>query len=291
MNRTHIGALLAAAGLLTGASLALAQTAPPSPAGQQPNRIKAPDESGKPSAPLPATKDASGKVEVIVLPEKTLMPNPGDAPVMPRLQFVHGLGYRLPGRWRAEEPSNPMRLAQISIPAPQGGFGEGTGLLTVTANIGGTVDENIARWVAQFTEVTEAPTLQKYKLGTLTVHELRVTGTYNAKMPGAGGADEPKAGTTLFGAIVEGGPAGPVFFKALGPTFTMQSRQNGWMMFLRNIGVDVRPETTGAPRAPEDEAERRRLREQREKQQPPAEPPAEQPKPAEETAPGGAGKP
>lgn len=281
----------AIAGVLIVAGAAVAQDS--KPAGEQPqapapasepSRLTAPDESGKPDAPAAAKKDAAGKVEIKVLPEKVLVPNPGDAPVMPKLQFVQGLGYRLPSRWQAEEPSNPMRLAQIKIPAPQGGFGEGAGLLTVTANIGGSVDDNIARWVAQFTEVSEAPTLQKYKLGILTLHELRVTGTFNAKMPGPGD-DKPVADMTLFGAIVEGGPAGPVFFKATGPKFTMQSRQNAWMMFLRNIGVDVRPETTGAPRAPQDEIEQRRRREQREMQQPPAAPSAPATKPAEPAAP------
>ncbi len=291
-NKCVMRAAMAGVLLLAGPAVAQSESPPveqpPAQApASQPGRLKAPDESGKPDSPAPASRDASGKVEIKVLPEKTLIPNPGDAPVMPKMQFVQGLGYRLPSRWQAEEPSNPMRLAQIKIPAPQGGFGEGHGLLTVTANIGGSVDDNIGRWVAQFTDVAEAPTLQKYKLGILSVHELRVTGTYNAKMPGAGD-DKPMADTTLFAAIVEGGPAGPVFFKAVGPKFTMQSRQNAWMMFLRNIGVDVRPETTGAPRAPQDEIEQKRLREQREAQNPP---PAPVEKPAEPSKPAEPGKP
>jgi len=108
------------------------------------------------------------------------------------------------------------------------------------ANIGGTVDDNINRWLGQFTDVVGQPTKQELTLGLLVITQVVIEGTYNAAMPGA--PAQPTPNTMLYGAIIEGGEAGPLFVRMTGPADTMKARRMGWDVFIRNFTIDRRHE-------------------------------------------------
>jgi len=135
-----------------------------------------------------------------------------------------GLIFTIPEGWAARSPSSSMRAAELAIPSSEEGVADG--VLAVFASIGGTVDQNINRWIGQVAAQTTEPVRETHKVGTLTVHTVSVTGTFNAGMM-AGGSG-PASGTTLLGAVVEGGPGGAIFLKATGPESVMSANVEKW---------------------------------------------------------------
>lgn len=117
-------------------------------AAQEPSREPGKSSPSTPQSPKPAS---TGDVEVQVLPAQNIVAKMGDDARIKQMGFVKGLRYLLPIKWEPQIPDNPMRLAQIKIP-PLSNEAFGPGLLVITGGIGGTVDENVARWVAQFKE-------------------------------------------------------------------------------------------------------------------------------------------
>lgn len=214
----------------------------------------------RPADSTPAPKPDDG-VTINVLPQDVITPKLGDDLRVKQIGFVKGLRYLLPIKWTAEKPSNPMRLAQIRIP-PLSNELHGDGLLVISAGIGGSVEDNVARWIAQFTETEGVPTQQDLQISgsPLLVTQVIATGTYNAGMPGQ--APDLKPETTLWGAIVQNGPEGTVFFKAVGPKQTMAERTVAWDILIRNLKIQEKPRVL--PTAPG---------------RAPSEPPAEQPNP------------
>lgn len=221
-----------------------AQPAQPAPS------TPAPAPSAPAQAPAPSAPDASapaGAPTFKVLDPITIAPDPGDAPRLPRTSFVHGLAFKSPMKWRFEQPSNPMRILQVVVPAIEGS-GAGDATLVAFANIGGTVDDNINRWLGQFSDVVGQPTKQELTLGLLIITQVVIEGTYNAAMPGA--PAQPTPNTMLYGAVVEGGEAGPLFVRMTGPSETMKARRTGWDVFIRNFNIDRRHEARPGQGAP-----------------------------------------
>lgn len=185
-------------------------------------------------------------VTIDVLPPREIAARLGDDAQVRQIGFVKGLRYILPMYWKKEQPSNPMRLVQVRIP-PLFNETHEPGLMVISGGIGGSVEDNVARWVAQFTDIEGVATQQDLPIaGTpLLATEVIVTGTYNAGMPG--GEPDPKPGTTLYGAIVQGGPEGTIFIKATGPKETMAERRQSWDIFIRNLKIIPRPKDAPLP--------------------------------------------
>lgn len=232
MNHPLVAAFAVSSLLAIGAPAALAQ-----------DPIKPP-----PSPPASHGSKPDSNVAINVLPQQEIAPKLGDDVRVKQIGFVKGLRYLLPVKWTPEKPENPMRLAQVRIP-PLANELHGDGLLVISGGIGGSVDDNIARWVAQFSEVDGVPTQQDLQItGTpLLVTQVIATGTYNAGMPGREPSLQPN--TTMWGAIVQGGPEGVVFFKAVGPKETMAERHVAWEVFVRNLAIMKAPRHD-LPKAP-----------------------------------------
>ncbi|MDX2115289.1 MAG: hypothetical protein SFZ24_06660 [Planctomycetota bacterium] len=194
-----------------------------------------PAEGEKPAPHAPAARP-----EVQVLPPADIVPNPGDEAMVTKLGWVRGFKYLVPRSCVLEEPSNPMRLVQLRIKPPLDSP-EPAGQLTVSGDIGGTVEANIARWAAQFSDYESPPTQQQLfnKAQNLTITEFMGTGTLNSAMPGEPPVFTP--GMTMFAAVIEGGPEGTIFVRAVGTKGLMQSRRGTWDMFLRSLRVEAPP--------------------------------------------------
>jgi hypothetical protein len=143
-----------------------------------------------------------------------------------------GLSWAPPATWKADAP-RPMRVGTYKIPAAKGDaedaecavfyFGEGQG---------GTVDQNVQRWAAQF-EGAKAPATKKEKVAGFEMTTLELEGTYT----GGGGPMGPKVtkpGFKLLGAIVEG-PSGPIFFKLTGPAKTVEAARADFQKMLKGL--------------------------------------------------------
>jgi hypothetical protein len=122
-----------------------------------------------------------------------------------------------PARWKSAPNPSAMRLATYKIPHAPGDAEDAE--LSIT-QVGGGVDSNIDRWIAQF-----GPEGQKTaQRTTKTVKGMKVTfvqieGTFSGGMGPAAG---PQAGWALLGAIVETQPM-PHFFKITGPAKSVKA--------------------------------------------------------------------
>ena len=139
--------------------------------------------------------------------------SPGEPPTPDAALAATGIQWKVPGGWREGGP-HAMRLATYYVGGPEPST---TGQCTVFhfgPGMGGSVDDNLERWVGQF---EGSP---NYARRVLTEHGLKVTrveiaGTYlapDSQMQSQGKRPDWK----LLGAIVEG-PQGAVFFKFVGP--------------------------------------------------------------------------
>ena len=152
-----------------------------------------------------------------------------------------GVTWTKPTGWTAQS-ERPMRAATYSIPAE---FGEKNGaecgVYFFGAGQGGSVEDNVARWKAQFTERgAPAPA----KVAKRTVHGIAMTtvdasGEYSGLGgPLSDGANKV-AGYRLLGAIVSA-PGGNVFIKCTGPLKTMSVNQPKFEQLLGSFQLQTR---------------------------------------------------
>ena len=150
-------------------------------------------------------------------------------------ESLAGMGFAAPASWKKTEPSSSMRAYQYEVPAPEGQgasgelavfyFGEGQG---------GDIEENIARWKGQFTQVDNEHHEAKDRQG-LKVTEVQMQGTYQVSGgPMMAASGEPKKDYALLGAIVEA-PQGAVFFKLTGPKQTLDHAKPDFETFLSSL--------------------------------------------------------
>lgn len=208
--------------------LSLACNRGPEPAAAPAN--PAPDP--EPSAAVSANPHAAVPHAGAANPLAGAAPHAGGAPSATGSNTVDPTAPRLAGiRWSTHEPltwrtpSSPMRNAEYFVP---GAAGEA--LLTVFhfPGMGGSVQDNVARWVGQFQApgggAAEAD-VQSRNVAGLEVTVIDVSGAFASGM--TGGPATPQEDQRLLGAIVSG-PNGPVFFKLVGPADTVQATKSAF---------------------------------------------------------------
>ena len=144
-----------------------------------------------------------------------------------------GVSFNLPTDWRNEQPSSSMRMAQASIPG-EGGDGQLTVFYFGPGGGGGT-EANIDRWVGQM-ELDPGTLPRRIRMdldGGLVAHWVEIEGTLKPSMMGVG-PSEAQPGSRLQGAVVEG-PQGPWFFKATGPSATLDGQRDAFFSMLRSL--------------------------------------------------------
>jgi len=149
-----------------------------------------------------------------------------------------GVTWTAPDEWRAQAPSSNMRAAEFA-------FGEASGPQAVMAVFffgpgqGGSIDDNVQRWVGQFRQADGRDSMQAAEIGHRQVNGLEmtlvdVTGAYEAGMGMGGGGPTPASNQRLLAAIAVG-PQGPVFFKMVGPVAVMDLAEPSFDEFVRSI--------------------------------------------------------
>jgi hypothetical protein len=125
---------------------------------------------------------------------------------------VGGFAFTRPETWDWVVPASPMRKAQLSVPAGDGGASAEVTFFHFGAGQGGSVQANVDRWFKQFSNgSTDARTEQMAKT---TVTFVKAFGTFASGMPG--GPTTPLKDYALRGAILES-PTGDVYVKMTGP--------------------------------------------------------------------------
>ncbi len=151
------------------------------------------------------------------------------------------LDYTVPDTWVAEPARSAMRQAQYRLPPPDDSAAAGE-LAVFYFGPGGAggVEANIDRWRTQFTNPDGTPiTPEQIKRQTFTVNGLNVivVEIHGRIAAGPMSAHTDQSDTTadqqLLAAIVET-PAGPWFFKALGPPPTISHNRPALLELLHS---------------------------------------------------------
>ncbi|HJQ85393.1 MAG TPA: hypothetical protein VKA21_15005 [Candidatus Binatia bacterium] len=148
-----------------------------------------------------------------------------------------GLRFTVPAPWTRVPAPSDVRAGQWRIP---GADGTGDGELVLFffgRGKGGGVDDNLERWYGQVEQPDKRPSREAAVVTTRTVNGLRVTsvdvaGTYRGM--GIGGPAEPKPGSRLLAAVVEGAD-GPWFFRAVGPAATIAAAKGSFDGLLASL--------------------------------------------------------
>ena len=144
---------------------------------------------------------------------------PGNGMAAATANSAAGVQWTVPEGWQTG-PLRAMRVATYLV-----GDGDAIAECAVFffgAGQGGSIEDNIDRWIGQFkqpdgSDSKSKATTGERKVAGLTVTTVNLTGTYNAGMGAPMGAQESaQDGYRLLGAIISA-PQGPVFFKMTGP--------------------------------------------------------------------------
>jgi len=151
-------------------------------------------------------------------------------------QIWAGVATQLPMGWIPEKPSSSMRLAQYAVPAAHGG--ESAGLAVFAGNMG-SVDDNVDRWIGQFSQpdgsdpVSKARRWKMESEGGLEATFVDVSGTYNGGMGTGGG---PAEQYRVLGAIVSTGSTF-LYLKLTGPEIEMADLTELFEQMVRHMRV------------------------------------------------------
>jgi hypothetical protein len=164
-------------------------------------------------------------------------PTPAGAePVAHAVAVAGGLGWDVRALLTARAPRSAMRAAEYGVE------GHPDAELTVFhfgAGQGGSVEDNLDRWVGQVTQPDGRPSRDVARIETLDAHGLRITtldvrGTLGAAMPGMPAAGPPREGARVLGAIAEG-PRGPVFFKLVGSEAALEAAEGSFHHLIESL--------------------------------------------------------
>jgi hypothetical protein len=145
------------------------------------------------------------------------------------------VGYEVPKSWKRQAPSNAMRAAQFLIPLAEGDSGKIE--LTVFyfgPDQGGSVEDNIKRWLGQFKPLEGKEKVEELKVGELKVTILDAKGTYDYKPFPAAPAGELMKDWRMLASVVETPNDGPYFFRMVGPAKTIAAQEEAFQKMMKN---------------------------------------------------------
>ncbi|HEY6951823.1 MAG TPA: hypothetical protein VI758_05415 [Bacteroidota bacterium] len=149
---------------------------------------------------------------------------------------VAGVHWTVPQGWEAQG-ERPMRAATYTVPSPKEGIKAGEcGVFYFGNGQGGTVEDNLNRWISQF-ERGGKHEFSSRQVNGMKVTTITISGSYlspaGPNMESQGKEDNYR----LLGAIVEA-PQGLVFFKFVGPAETVQTHQPDFDGLVNSIAKD-----------------------------------------------------
>jgi hypothetical protein len=146
---------------------------------------------------------------------------------------------KAPADWTAKPVTSNMRAADFILPGKAGDaelivyyFGAGGA---------GSVEDNLDRWLKQFQqpdgkESRDVAKIEKVKLAGQDATIVSVTGRYVAPAMPGGSEQVDKADQALLAAIVPS-PAGPYYFKLVGPKATLDAQAAAFRAMLDSLKV------------------------------------------------------
>jgi hypothetical protein len=151
------------------------------------------------------------------------------------------LDFRAPKVWEQKKPR--FNIVEAEFEAKSSKPDTTAARLTIMAS-GGSIEQNLERWVGQFSQEdgsnTEDHTKQKEeKVNGMKVFLVDITGTYaDSAGPFAGNATQRK-GYRMLGAIVETKVAGNYYFKMYGPQATMDEHEKRFLEMVKSVKLSL----------------------------------------------------
>jgi hypothetical protein len=161
------------------------------------------------------------------------VPPYGEAAGAGDVQDWQGVHTTVPATWLAQKPSSSMRLAQYLVPAAHGGE---SASLAVFAGPMGTIDDNVSRWIGQFSQPDGSDSAARARRWNLDGESgvaatlVDVSGTYAGGM----GADGPTDSYRMLGAIVTAGGT-TLYLKLTGPAAEMADLEHPFEQMIASM--------------------------------------------------------
>ncbi len=149
---------------------------------------------------------------------------------------IGAIALKVPDAWKVQMPSSSMRKAQL---VAEGSKGPAELVVFYFGERGaGSPQDNIDRWVGQFTTADGAPVtnadLKELEINGQKVSRVEVTGRFASNMAMQGQAQAPVDDQRLIAAIVSTA-SGPYYLKLLGPNATVMEQRTAFDGMLNSI--------------------------------------------------------
>lgn len=181
---------------------------------------RSPSEPSGPAEPSPHTTPAATSASPSAFNPHAGHPPTGPSAGRPGALALH---WDDPAGWQRRVPSSPMRTMEYRIPHTGTDKEDAEcSVITFGAGQGGSVDENVTRWVKQLEPTSTAVERSKRTVNGMNVTRVEVGGTYTPMAVPTMPASSPRQGYRLVGDIVES-PSGLWFFKVTGPDATVKA--------------------------------------------------------------------
>lgn len=151
---------------------------------------------------------------------------------------VGGFLLHIPSDWNKEQPSSRMRALQFGVPA-SGGEKQPAELAVFNFKGGGSVNQNIKRWIDQFDAEGRKQQLFEGKIDDGSYWIADISGTYNKSIgPPILRKTQSEPGSRVI-AIIVAGKQGVLYLKLAGPDKTVAAQADQMRAI---IGADLKAE-------------------------------------------------
>ena len=143
-----------------------------------------------------------------------------------------------PGDWQRKKPRNNIIDHEFALPAVEGDAAHGR--LTIM-QAGGSVEDNISRWIGQFKQpdgksTRDRAVIEEVKLGGQKAHTVDISGTFSDRRGPFAPAVE-RENYRMLAAIVVTEDHGQQFIKLYGPRKTIAAHEKAFANFLKSLKV------------------------------------------------------
>jgi hypothetical protein len=146
------------------------------------------------------------------------------------------LSFTAPEGWTKKQPANRIIEVEYAVLPVKGD--ETPGRFTAMG-AGGSVEQNVTRWVGQFVGDAVKPKLDKLTVSGCEVQVVDLTGTYKDSPGGpfAGGKETLRDNYRMLGAIIATKDAGNYFVKLYGPKATVGENEAKFQELVKSLKV------------------------------------------------------
>ncbi len=154
---------------------------------------------------------------------------------------IKDIKLKLPATWKQEDPSNNLRLAQFTPPAVEGDKPSTELYVASFPGDGGGVDQNLKRWIDQFTNEARKVkmTTGDCDQGTYYVSDISGTFLQSSGGPLARGKKTPMPGYRSLSVVLSVPAKGVYFLRLTGPEKTVTAAAQA---FRQSFGADASKE-------------------------------------------------